>query len=304
MTPKTSQESRDWDLFVDWCSSMDLPSLPADADTVAEFLHAFPTSNRAQGRRVKAIRKHHQAAGLTLDLPTGSAPSAWRSGGGWATLPQALAQLPVYRHPKGLPMALRGRRDAWLLILVGVLGLSRSTARDLPESAVVLFPQLTIAGGLVRPSDPPAECPSCAVSRWLRVAGAASFGWRQDIIEAISPVGNPLGVHDCRAGLDGAWRRASTLLPSIDRHGWVSADAMSVRAISATMALRQVRGERDLPEQPVAVRSSGRFARATMNELADAYDDVDERAAALLLRLKEIVGEGDEMLDRIKSYGL
>ena len=49
---------------------------------------------------------------------------------------------------------------------------------------------------------------------------------------------------------------------------------------------------------------SGRYADATMNELAAAYDDVDQRAAALLLRLREIVGEGDEMLDHLKVYEL
>jgi len=303
MPRRTTQESRDWELFIDWCVSMDLPFLPASADTVAEFLTAFPAPVRTQGRRLRSIRRHHASAGVPLDLPVVARARPWREGDGWAPLPQALAQLPVYRHQKGLSMALRGRRDGWLLVLIGMVGLSRNDARLLPADAVSLFPRLTIAGHPVPREEPPAECPACAVTRWLRIAGSASFGWRQDMVEAISPVGDPLEHHDCAIGLDGTWRQASTLLPAIDRYGWVSADPMSTRAVSATVALRQMPGARDVLEQPVARLSAGRFAKATMDELADAYDDVDERAAALLLRLKEIVGEGDEMLDHLKSFG-
>lgn len=302
MPRRTTQEARDWELFTDWCESMGLSAFSATADTVAEFLHAFPAPIRSQGRRVRSIRRHHSAAGAPLHLPTGAAQRAWREGDEWASLPQALAQLPVYRHQNGLPMAIRGRRDGWLLVLVGLIGLTRGAARNLAEHEVSLFPKLSVAGKLLPRSDPPVECPACAATRWLRVAGAASFGWRRDIVAAITPEGDALGVHDCAIGLDGTWRHATTLLPGIDRHGWVSAEPMSARAISATMALRQVPGPPDSLERSVEVVSSGRFARASMNELADAYDDVDERAAALLLRLNEIVGEGDEMLDRIKSF--
>lgn len=300
----TTQESRDWELFIDWCKSMDLPFLPASTDAVAEFLTAFPAPMRTQGRRVRSIRKHHAATGTHLDLPHTATPRPWREGEQWSSLPQALSQLPVYRHQKGLPVALRGRRDGWLLVLVGMVGLSRNDARQLPEDMVSLFPRLSIAGHRVPREEPPAECPACAVTRWLRVAGAASFGWRQEIVEAVGPGGDPLEHHDCAVGLDGSWRQANTLLPAIDRYGWVSAEPMSARAVSATVALRQVPGVPDALESPVARPAAGRFARASMDELADAYDDVDERAAALLLRLKEIVGEGDEMLDHLKSFGL
>lgn len=303
MARRLSQEDRDWELFVDWCQSMDLPCLPATADTLADFLAAFPATIKAQGRRVRAIRKRHRVSGQPLHLPDAS-PRPWREGEGWVSLPQALAQLPVYRLPRGFATALRGRRDGWLLVLIGHLKLSRTSARALTESAVVLFPSLSINGRPIPRAQTPAECPACAVIRWLRVATPASFGWRNEIISAVTPEGDPLDSHDCAVGLDGSWRQASTLLPAIDRYGWVSAEPMSTRAISATIAMRQLPAPRDIPEQPAPRVTTGRFAKASMDELADAYDDVDERAAALLLRLKEIVGEGDEMLDHLKKFDL
>lgn len=296
-----SQETRDWELFVDWCDSTGVSSLPAELDTIAAFLQAMPAALSTHGRRVRSIRKRHEAAGLVLDLPRAAPARPWRDSEDRAALPRALAQLPTYRHRKGLATALRARRDGWLLVLVGLLNLSRNEARSIREGAVSLFPDLTVNGQRIDSSEPPAECPACAVTRWLRVAGAASFGWRQDIVEAISPEGSPLESHDCRSGLDGSWRRAATLLPAIDQHGWVSASLMSARSVSSVIAERQVIGEVDSPRAAPATASAGRFSRASMDELASAYDDVDEQAAALLLRLQAIVGEGDEVLGHIRD---
>ena len=164
-----------------------------------------------------------------------------------------------------------------------------------------LYPRIAVKGRSVPKGDVVAECPACAVTRWLRIAGAASFGFWNEVQEAVSPVGVNELAHDCESGLDGVWRQANTLLPAVDRHGWVSSEAMSVRSISATMAHRQALGV--VAEIKTRVMpTGGRFADATMDELADAYSDVDQRAAAALLRLKEIVGEGDEMLDLLRSF--
>lgn len=300
----TAQESRDWSLFVDWCASTDADPIPASTTTVSGFLEAFPAPIDAQGRRVRAIRKAHERAGAPLALPTSQWPSVMREGARWAPLPRALAQLPTFQHRKNFQTALRARRDGWLLVLTGVVGLSRHQAREIVQQDVVLFPQLAIKGIPIPKTDPAAECPACAVTRWLRVAGAASFGWWIEIKELVSPEGVDEALHDCLVGLDGAWRTATTLLPAIDRHGWVAGDPMSTRAISSTMAYRQSLGTVAEISRRAPTVVTGRFANATMNELADAYDDVDQRAAALLLRLNEIVGETDDLLSHLKSFDL
>lgn len=311
MTTLTSRETRDWVLFADWCESMDTAtlhraSLPTTAETVADFLVAFPAPIEAQGRRVRAIRRAHEHAQAPLDLPTTLPARLWREGAQWASVPRALAQVPKYQHALRRPAAaIRGRRDAWLIVLVGILGLSRNEARNLLESEVDLFPRITIKCQPIVKADPATECPACAVTRWLRIAGLASIGFWGTVKDTVRPDGFNDVEHDCASALDGTWRDAATLLPAVDRHGGVSAIPMSDRAVSTNVAYRQSLG-------PIAWRpgetahspSTGRFANATMNELANAYDDVDEKAAALLLRLKEIVGEGDEMLDHPKSYEL
>lgn len=294
ITATSAREARHWDLFVDWCASMDTEALPTTAAAVSDFLAAFPAPIETQGRRVKAIRRAHDRAGRPLMLPTASRPSALREGGEWAQVPRALAQVPKYQHDKRFAAAVRGRRDAWLIVLVGILGLSRNDARNLHHSDVRVFPQLSIKGIPIGRVESPSECPKCAVTRWLRIAGAASFGFWNEVKATVRPDGTNEVTHDCATGLDGVWRQANTLLPAVDRHGWVAADPMSARAISAAMALRQALGaEMTILGTRTHAPATGRFADATMNELAAAYDDVNERAAAALLRMKEL----DAMLE-------
>lgn len=299
----TPQERRDWALFADWCESVDEEPLPASASLIGDFLSAFPAAPSAQGRRVRAIRRSHEASGLTLDLPVAAQESPFRVGPDWANVSRALEQLPVQRHRKYFPLALRGRRDGWLIVLTGCLGMSRRQARAITEEHVSLYPHLAVHGGAVETTSSPKVCPACAVTRWLRVAGAASFGWTSEVKEIVAPDEASEGVHDCRVGLDGSWRQAQTLLPHIDRYGWVSAEPMSTRAISAVLASRQIPAAVEAaPSHGVASAATGRFASATRDELADAYDDVDARAAEMLLRLRSLVDEGDQTLDRIRSF--
>lgn len=303
MPRRPSREERDWTLFTDWCASLDVSPLPADEDLLARFLTDFPASIHAQGRRVKAIRLAHERADVPFEPATPSGLSAFRVGDGWATAGEVLAHVPVYQHRKNFAAAMRARRDAWLVVLLGVMNLTRSEARTVTPNEVSLFPTLTIRGVRIEKATRPDECEACAVTRWLRIVGAASHSWWTDVKEAVSP-DQDLTRHDCLTGLDGIWRRSPTLLPAIDKHGFVSAEPMSTRAISASMALRQSIISQSTPDQALRTTSTGRFASATPNELADAYDDVDDQLAALLLRSSRILEESDEMLQRISSIGL
>lgn len=303
---RSSQEARDWSLFSDWCESRDLSSLPTNAETIATFLSAFPTTIAAQGRRVRAIRRAHELAREHLDLPGHERPRALRDGDEWAPLPRALAQLTPYQHPKNFEVALRARRDGWLLVLIGLVGISREAARRTVGDDVRLLGGISVRDVDVPRAEPAGECPACAVTRWLRIATPAIYGFQTEIKEAVSPLGVHEGDHDCTTPLyDGTWRTLATLLPAIDRHGWVTSDPMSTRAISTTMRLRQTPGQTSTTSSRIVYPvATGRFADASTQDLADAYTDVDERAAALLLRLEQLVGEADDMQEQINSYKL
>lgn len=300
------RDLRHWELFADWCRSLDLEPAPTTPEVIGRFLTAFPAPLSTQGGRVRAIRRRHESAGLTLELPTAPVPSALRVGEGWVPVHRALAQLPVYEHPKNFRLALRGRRDGWLVVLVGIRGLSRNRARTLGQSQVQLTPQIRIAGQPVAPEDSvtAAQCPACAVTRWLRVVGEASLGFRGEVIRLIRPDGIDPDAHDCARELDESWRQAGTLLPAIDRHGWVSPVPMSARSVSATMARRQILAPVAGLKTPTPVPAGGRFADATLGELAEVYDDVDRQAAALLLRIQKILDDSPELPDHSREASL
>ena len=287
----------DWELFQDWCAAVGKPALPAAPETVTEFLRAVPGRASTDHRRLQAIRRAHQHARAELPIDMPERASTLRSGSGWVSVTRALAQLPTLRFPVGF----RGRRDGWLLVLLGELGLSRREALSVTEADVHLYPELHIAGRPVSRSAAAEECPACAVYRWLRVVGPAESGRRQEVRVMLDPNGVDDTTHDCGVGLDGSWREADVLAPAIDRYGFVSGVALSRESVSDIMRTRQrVTGE-PLRGSTRAL-SSGRFKDATSAELAAAYDEVDQRLAELLARVGAAVDEGADVLGRIEGH--
>jgi hypothetical protein len=279
---------------------VELPALPAAASTVQEFLHAVPGRPSTDHRRQRAIRRAHQAAGMEPPTALPTMASTIRTGPGYVPAHQALAQLPYTQSTAGL----RARRDGWLIVLLAVLGMTRYEASSIIESDVQLFPGLRVAGRTVSKADSPAECPACAVTRWLRVVGPASFGDRgavRDIVSQSALVGD---VHDCGAGLDGTWRLAATLLPAVDRRGYITSVPVSGTTMSAVMAARQ-RGA-DMPVRGVApAKPEGQFRDATAAELyramGETYDQVDaefERSAAAVVEALNALEELDGLWGR------
>ena len=53
----------DWPLFIDRCAVNGLQPLPADPQTVVEFLQECPAAPATRRRRVVAIDHHHAGAG-------------------------------------------------------------------------------------------------------------------------------------------------------------------------------------------------------------------------------------------------
>lgn len=305
MAKKLNREQRDWALFVDWCASWDLPALPTRPESIARFLEAFPAPLDRQTRRVRAIRRAHEASGEELDLPTEDRRVALREGDGWVDVPRALAQVVKHAHLKYAHQAVRGRRDAWLLVLVGVLRFTREEARSIEPDDIRLYPRITVRGRRVPKSDLAQECPACATTRWLRVAADATLGRRITAAGIVSPTGVDELAHDCAVGLDGEWRFAPTLLPAIDQHGWLTQSALSIRAITSTMALRQRPGALASGVQRFVPRAAtGRFADASLAEVYDEFGDVDRRSTELLLRMADLLGETEAALDHLSDLKL
>ena len=282
----------DWSLFQDWCSARGLISLPTAPETLNQFLRAVPGHPSTDHRRLRAIRRAHLNARAVLPIELPTRASTLRSGDGWVPISRALAQLPTLRFPVGL----RGRRDGWIIVLIGELGMTRREALAVTEADVHLHPDLRIAGLPVRRTEIATECPSCAVYRWLRVLGPSSVGRRDELHATLDPRGVDDSAHDCAIGLDGVWRQAEVLTPAIDRYGWVSRVTISRKSASTVMRERQAGAEeptRGSARSPVA----GRYQEATSAELAIAYDEVDALLADLLARTEEALRSGESLRD-------
>lgn len=289
---------RHWELFVDWCLSQDHELEVITPETVESFLDAAPAAASTQRSRVESIRLNLESRGVFISIgrpPSMQTIEVFQSA---ESLGQALAQIPKSGSPRGL----RGRRDAWLLVLIGHLKMSRRQASAVTEDAIELFPQLSVAGHVIKKSDMADTCAACAIYRWLTVLGPAARGYRSDVAEILHPRFAGVPGHACETGLDGEWRLADTLLPGIDRHGWLAGTTLGLDAISDIVAMRRIL--EDGPTEAVQrVPSSGRYAEASSQDLADAYDDVDRKLAALLARTTAMLGDSEEMRDTLSGYG-
>lgn len=282
---------RDWDLFVDWCVATEVTALPATPEVVTQFLRAVPGRPTTARRRLRAIRTAHREARLQLPIELPARATTVRAGEGWVTIDRALAQLPTLRHPIGL----RGRRDGWLLVLIGVLGMTRREALAVRQHQIQLSPDIQIAGRPVPRADAAPECPSCAVTRWLRVVKPAALGRQATVKEMLDPHGVDDLAHDCDVPLDGSWRTVGAFALAVDRRGWVAGgQPISATTVSAIMRARQ-RPTGDPLRGFTWVPAAGPFKDATSAELAAAYDDVDRRLAELLERTEAAMAEGSEL---------
>lgn len=290
-------ERRDWALFADWCASWGRDPAAADRSTVDEFLAAFPVAPKTQVNRDRAIRNELRRLGRTLEPRMPGKPTAQsliRTGARYAPVDVALTQLPRTRRVTGL----RGRRDAWLLVLIGVLRLTRRETQAIAADDVDLSAGIRVRGQFVPTGPDPLTCPACAVTRWLRVAGVYGVGFRTYAFELVDPESALTDEHDCETPVDDEWLSAPQLLPAIDQHGWFRDAPLSMRSISAISARVQVRtGAVAQAWEPF--EATGRFKDATSAELVEAQDAVDARAAELLQRSKALLGDMAGLLDGI-----
>ncbi len=274
-----------WDRFVAWCSTTGHEPLPAAPATVEQFLARFPGGASTQRLRRRAIRAHHLAAGLEDPIPTLQA-RVWprQEAPDHATVETVLAAMPKYRYPIGL----RGRRDAFLIVLLGVLRLTRQQAQAITADDVAVTSIVRIRGTVVPSADDPAACAACAVTRWLRIVGPVWGGFRGDVIGVLDPTKGNLGQHDCEQSLPGQWRRAEQLLLPLDVHGWARTGVtLSSRSMTSIIPTRRAAAAHETDREVVGpmVRPPSRFAQLTLQETYDELGDVDATADEILARI-------------------
>ncbi|NQX12271.1 hypothetical protein HQQ80_11590 [Microbacteriaceae bacterium VKM Ac-2855] len=276
-----------WQLYADWCDARDLETVPATGEQLAAYLREVPAAFSTSVARIRAIRIAHAFIAAPFPIPLSSPPSAVRVGEGWAPVAQAIAAMPVTRYPVGLV----SRRDAFILLLLDRLQLSRRRIRAVAITDVDVR-QWTIAGVRLQWSEPAVTCERCVLSRWLRVLGPAALGMRFSAAEALDPTRHS-DEHDCELPLDDGWIAAPTLLPAIDRYGWLDNHRpLSTRSISAITARRQDPTIDPADNYP-QVRPRSPEPAMSLRQVADAYDDLDERVTALLVLTHDLVIEMD-----------
>ena len=165
----------DWALFADWCAAFQAVALPADPLALASFLDENPAARATQRRRVAAINWVHTATGYPAP---GSARAIRQVLSVRATkrddLTRAATQAMVALPTSGWPQGMFGRRDALLLVLHCINGVSATEVGYLQRSDVTYDGKIVVVGGghdlqLHPARDNPQRCPVAIYLRWARL---------------------------------------------------------------------------------------------------------------------------------------
>ncbi|MBF4616197.1 hypothetical protein [Curtobacterium sp. VKM Ac-1376] len=203
---------------------------------------------------------------------------------------------------KSVTSALRGRRDAFVIVLFAHLGLNRQQIGEVIAGDIRVDP-LTIRSAQIPRDDPPASCMACAVTRWLRVVMPAELGFRNDVRAIIDPRAYDPDIHDCDEGLEHDWRHATTLVPAIDQHGWVDAhQSVSARTLSAIAGrAQQPTGYREQRWVPTEQKPT-RFDEISQNDFGDEMDAFDRRVAEALARSAEVLADAHQTSNALYGF--
>jgi hypothetical protein len=287
----TSQLERHWARFEAWCTAWGRDALPATPDTVEEFLAHFPGSKTQQRIRRRAIAAQHLAAGVPSPVVVQRPDRVWKGRALVADVERALAEIPKYRHPVGL----RGRRDAFLVVLVGFLQLSRQEARVITPTAIEVGSIVKIHGRVIPSNDNPVTCLACAVTRWLRVVGNAYLGHQHETRSLLDSTQADLSVHDCGRPVSERWRRAATMLLSLDTYGWTRPDVpLSKRSITAIIPKRRL-ASGFVEDVGPHTRKPSRFDGLTAAETYREAGELEVKAAAAFARSAEVLAEAHRL---------
>ena len=280
-------------LYEDWCRSNGYTAAEPTEQRLSLWAAECPSAASTALRRQLSVRRATGLPASTQSTPKALPASVFdrRRDDSWFSVPEALA---------ALPEGLHGRRDGFLLAVLNG-GASVNVGRRITEGAISLFPRPTVAGAEPSVTDEPQSCGRCAVTRWLRVVGPASWGAKLEVRDILAADSHRL-VHDCWTGLDGAWRGAPQLLPAVDRYGWLAREPLSRRTVFNILNQRMRRVDSESATATVGrspLSPDNQFADSSLQDLANAYDTVDADLDALLARTALILGDGEALADRL-----
>jgi len=260
----------DWALFTDHCAVNDLQPLPAEPQTVVDFLSSCPAAPATRRRRVAAIdHHHHTAAGLpkpgesvavqaALGRPTGEPFQLTKEDKD--AVETALRGLPSHGWTQGM----FGRRDRALLVLSQLAGvpyrhLARLTPGDISIADGAATTRSTAGEWTLRPADDAEMCGPCAVVRWLKILDLAVTHLSTRTIASALKKTNPVdhrSPHVCHTGpVLADTTTAVPLLPPIDQWGALPLPLQRLSPHSLSRRARDLLAgnlgaHRDLPVDP------------------------------------------------------
>lgn len=279
-----SAQDRAWALWSDWCAATGRSTRDVSPEALGCFAAQVP------GQAADLIRP----AAIQRRILSRRRPDVWsvpeRS---WASIDNSLARCPAY----GWPVAVAGRRDAWLLVATRVLRLPRAHAvglrvRDLPGHLARL-PEVLHGK----------PCHRCVSLRWLDVVKTYEQWSRAAVRSQVytrpagtwSPaiIGSAVPCDDSCGRLEQVLADVpahTVLAPAIDRHGWWTHwRPMSPRALTTVLALRcdPYAAPADPQADPLelfqpAVRDFDDTTFERLDAAIDAAGEVNRRLEALL----------------------
>lgn len=277
MPPPTLASEHHWQIYRDWCLATG-----RDADTLhEEFFDQVPVAASTQAGRSRAIRTRlgHPPRQAERSAMIGAQP-AWRVADHWGSLPQSLAATPR----SGWVSGLRGRRDAFLLT-AAALGMTRNEVRLLTGEDISLGCRLALRGSEVPMAQSHRCCARCAVISWLSTLDTYRK-WGPGVVRAeIIRAKHAAAKHVCLDDPGQEWRLTPTLVPSIDKHGWVDEHRpLSVRTVSAVTARRQAEAltapQSDQIQRRVYRSELNVHRRRSLRELAQMLDEAEDLTEA------------------------
>lgn len=291
-------------LWRDWCAATGRNPGVVTVPALTEHLIACPApSRRARRARIRAVLTVTSGDEQTRTalLPAPPAPDrVIRDGEQWLSVNETLAAL----DPNGWPAGAVARRDAWLIVLLGPLGMTRNEALaltpatvDVPQEGTGGWP--VIAGIDVPFHADPALCSACVAVRWLRVLAAGVDGGRRNVEWEIAADSARGFGHRCGDGVPTGWVSAQSLAPSIDRHGWLG-PTLTRRSVTAIVSARQ-RAYTSLAAETSESRE--RHTSAAMGTrpapdpmLDDALDRLDAALDAAMSRMAGVLDAAEGSL--------
>lgn len=314
-----------WSLFEDWCEAFGRPALPASADTIIDFLRAFPSGVPTNTLRVRAIRHEHSDNRVPLDLDAlrsaaktvhlrgldGPRTLVRHGDGSTRSVGEALAQLPTAKYPAGL----RGRRNGVIVVLALVASMTRRAIHGCtPHDVVVHDGTVWVsagAPGFVAAWPPETErpwvpvprgndagsCPACALYRWGLILPMLDKGNRGRVKVLLNHYRFDPDDHACDGEnpFTADFYAVPSLTAALDQHGWAETrDGLSLRTISSISASAQeFSGEREQAWAPREVKTS-RFDGMSTSKFAEVMDDFDRKVAEALAASSAVLDDAHD----------